>query len=108
MPAFAVRLARLGGWLLLALAAVVALAVLFLGLITLTDGAGSGLAAFVPTLAVGVAVALRRSRRRTRAARLLPFLPVLAAAALTASVCVPASPTARQYPPDLPFVTTEY
>ncbi|MFD5433481.1 alpha/beta hydrolase [Kitasatospora sp. NPDC127067] len=108
MPAFAVRLARLGGWLLLALAAVVASAVLFLGLIALTDGAGSGLAAFVPTLAVGVAVALWRSQRRTRAARLLPFLPVLAAAALTASVCVPASPTARQYPPDLPFVTTEH
>lgn len=105
----AVRLARIAGRSLLALAAVAALAAVFLGLIALTDGAGSGLAALVPTLALGAALAAWRSRRRHgRTARLLPFLPVLAAALLTASVCVPASPTARQYPPDLPFVTTEH
>ncbi|MFJ9691227.1 alpha/beta hydrolase [Kitasatospora sp. NPDC101183] len=94
--------------LLLALAAFAGLTALFLGLIVLTDGAGSGLAALLPTVAAGAAVALRRSRRRSRAARLVPFLPVLAAGALAATVCVPVSPTARQYPPDLPFVATEH
>ncbi|MFE7527231.1 alpha/beta fold hydrolase [Kitasatospora sp. NPDC057542] len=38
----------------------------------------------------------------------MPFLPVIAAAALTASVCVPTAPTVRQYPPALPFVATEH
>ncbi|MFF0311944.1 hypothetical protein ACFYSC_31285 [Streptosporangium sp. NPDC004379] len=41
-------------------------------------------------------------RRRTRAARLVPFPPVVIAAALTAPVCVPTVPTARQYPPANP------
>ncbi|MFG1754662.1 pentapeptide repeat-containing protein [Streptosporangium sandarakinum] len=41
-------------------------------------------------------------RRRIRAARLVPFPPVVIAAALTAPVCVPTVPTARQYPPANP------
>ncbi|MFE4393554.1 MULTISPECIES: alpha/beta hydrolase [Streptomycetaceae] len=100
-----------------ALAAVLASVLAFLALVVLTDGAGSGLAAWLPVLAVGTALALWRSRSRSwdrdrsrsraRVARLVPFLPVLVAAALTAPVCVPTVPTARQYPPDLPFVATE-
>ncbi|MCX4823966.1 alpha/beta hydrolase [Streptomyces sp. NBC_01142] len=108
MPTFAIRLARLTGRLLLALAAVSALVVAFLVLIVLTDGAGSGFGAWLTILGVGTVAALWRGRRRTRAARLVPFLPVVVAAALTASVCIPTVPTARRYPPDLPFVATQH
>ncbi|GAA0448794.1 alpha/beta hydrolase [Streptomyces olivaceiscleroticus] len=108
MPTFALRLAGRTGRLLPALAAVVTQVVVFLGLIVLTDGAGSGLGAWLPALGVGAAVALRRSRRRSRTVRLMPFLPVIVAAALTASVCVPTAPTTRQYPPDLPFVAAQH
>ncbi|MFJ9678049.1 alpha/beta fold hydrolase [Streptomyces sp. NPDC101194] len=108
LPTFAIRLAGLTGRLLSALAAVAALVALFLVLIVLTDGAGSGLGAWIPTLGVGTVAALWRSRRRARAARLVPFLPVAVAAALTASVCVPTAPAARQYPSALPFVATQH
>ncbi|MEW2115045.1 alpha/beta hydrolase [Streptomyces sp. NPDC005474] len=107
MPTFAIRLARLTGRLLLTLAAVAALIGVFLALIVLTDGAGSGLGAWLPALGVGTVAALWRGRRRTRAARLALFLPVVVAAALTASVCIPTVPTARRYPPALPFVATQ-
>ncbi|WP_433176243.1 alpha/beta fold hydrolase [Actinoallomurus sp. CA-150999] len=96
---------RFIGRLGLALAAVVGLLGLFLVLIVLTDGAGSGLAAWLATLGVGAVAALWRGRRRTR---LRPFLPVVVAAALTASVCVPTVPTQRRYPPALPFVATQH
>ncbi|GAB3961811.1 hypothetical protein GCM10029978_015000 [Actinoallomurus acanthiterrae] len=96
---------RFIGRLSLALASVVGLLGLFLALIVLTDGAGSGLAAWLTTLGVGTVAALWRGRRRTR---LRPFLPVVVAAALTASVCVPTVPTQRRYPPDLPFVATQH
>ena len=105
---FALRLARFTGRLLLALAAVATLVVVFLVTVVLTDGAGSGFGAWLTTLGVGTVVALWRGRRRIRAARLVPFLPVVVAAALTASVCVPTVPTARQYPPALPFVATQH
>ncbi|WP_344586003.1 alpha/beta hydrolase, partial [Nonomuraea roseoviolacea] len=59
-------------------------------------------------LAVGIVAALWRGRGRTWPGRLWPFVPVVAATALTASVCVPTVPTTRQYPPDLPFVATEH
>ncbi|MFE5895328.1 alpha/beta fold hydrolase [Streptomyces sp. NPDC056462] len=108
MPTLAIRLARLTGRLLLTLAAVATLVVVFLVAIVLTDGAGSGLAAWLTALGIGTAAALWRGRRRTRAARLAPFLPVVVAAALTASVCVPTVPTARQRPPALPFVATQH
>ncbi|MFE0255474.1 alpha/beta fold hydrolase [Streptomyces sp. NPDC059010] len=94
--------------MLLALAAVAALVVVFLALIVLTDGAGSGVGAWLAALCVGVVAALWRGRRRIRAARLVPFVPVVVAAALTASVCVPTTPTARRYPPALPFVATQH
>ncbi|MFE1289295.1 alpha/beta hydrolase [Streptomyces sp. NPDC058751] len=105
---FVIRLVGLAGRLLLALVAVTALVVAFLVLLVLTDGAGSGLGAWLTASGAGVAAALWRSRRRTRAARIVPFLPVIVAAALTASVCVPTAPTARRYPPTLPFVTTQH
>ncbi|WP_328390648.1 alpha/beta hydrolase [Streptomyces sp. NBC_00400] len=108
MPTSAIRLVRFTGRLLLALAAVVMLVVVFLALIALTDGAGSGLAAWLPTLGVGAVLATWRGRRGTWPARLVPFLPVAVAAALTASVCIPTVPTARRYPPALPFVTTQH
>src|SRR3954451_117706 len=108
MSTFALRLVRFTGRLLLALTAVVTLVVVFLALIVLTDGVGSGLAAWLGTLGVGSVAALWRARRRIRAARLVPFLPVVVAAALTATVCVPTVPTSRQYPPALPFVTTQH
>jgi pimeloyl-ACP methyl ester carboxylesterase len=92
----------------LAFAAIAGLVVLFLALIVLTDGAGSGLPAWLTTLGIATAAALWRGRRRTGSARLMPFLPVVIAAALTASVCVPTVPTGRQYPPDLPFVATQH
>ncbi|MFS7872558.1 alpha/beta fold hydrolase [Streptomyces asiaticus] len=108
MPTSAIRLVRFTGRLLLALAAVAMLVVVFLALIALTDGAGSGLAAWLPTLGVGAVLATWRGRRRTWPARLALFLPVAVAAALTASVCIPTVPTARRYPPALPFVTTQH
>ncbi|MFE7595561.1 alpha/beta hydrolase [Streptomyces sp. NPDC057494] len=104
----AIRLVRFTGRLLLALAAVGMLVVVFLALIALTDGAGSGLAAWLPTLGVGAALAMWRGRRRSRPTRLVLLLPVVVAAALTASVCVPTMPTARRYPPALPFVTAQH
>ncbi|MGW8981348.1 alpha/beta fold hydrolase [Streptomyces parvus] len=105
---FAIRLARLTGRLVLALAVVTTLALTFLALIALTDGAGSGLVAWSATLGTGVALAVWRSRHRPWPARLVPFVPVAVAAALTATVCVPTAPTDRQYPPDLPFVATQH
>ncbi|MFE3760781.1 alpha/beta fold hydrolase [Streptomyces sp. NPDC059104] len=108
MPTSAMRLVRSTGRLLLALAAVAMLALVFLALIALTDGAGSGLAAWSTTLGVGAALATWRGRHRTWPARLVPFLPVVVAAALTASVCIPTVQTARRYPPALPFVTTQH
>ncbi|AYG78122.1 hypothetical protein DWB77_00229 [Streptomyces hundungensis] len=107
MPPSAIRLVRFPGRLLPALAAVALLVFVFLALIALTDGAGSGLAAWLTTLGVGAVLAMWRGRRRTWRARLVPFLPVAVAAALTASVCVPTVPTARRYPPALPFVTAQ-
>ncbi|MFC9589383.1 alpha/beta hydrolase [Streptomyces sp. NPDC056944] len=104
----AIRLVRFTGRLLLALAAVAMLVVVFLALIALTDGAGSGLAAWLPTLGVGAALSMWRGRRRSWPTRLVLLLPVVVAAALTASVCVPTVPTARQYPPALPFVTAQH
>ncbi|MFE1771991.1 alpha/beta fold hydrolase [Streptomyces sp. NPDC059008] len=91
-----------------ALTSVAGLVVLFLALIVLTDGAGSGLPAWSATVGIAAAAALWRGRRRTRWARLVPFLPVVVAAALTASVCIPTAPTARRSPPDLPFVATQH
>ncbi|MFC9507401.1 alpha/beta fold hydrolase [Streptomyces sp. NPDC057002] len=108
MPTFAIRLARLTGRLLLALAAVATLVAVFLVTIVLTDGAGSGIGAWLTALGIGTVAALWRGRRRTRAARLAPFLPVVVAAALTASVCVPTEPAARRSPPALPFVATQH
>ncbi len=54
---FAIRLARLAGRLVLALAAITALALTFLAMIAFTDGAGSGLVAWSATLGTGVALA---------------------------------------------------
>ncbi|MGW7063498.1 alpha/beta hydrolase [Streptomyces sp. NPDC054904] len=108
MPTSAIRLVRFIGRLLLALAAVAALVVAFLALIALTDGAGSGLAAWLTTLGTGTVLALWRGRHRTWPARLVPYLPVVVAAALTAAVCIPTAPTARRYPPALPFVSTQH
>ncbi|QSY49064.1 MULTISPECIES: alpha/beta fold hydrolase [Streptomyces] len=103
-----IRPVRSAGRLLLALAAIAVLVVLFLALIVLTDGAGSGLPALLTTLGIGAAAALWWGRRRTWPARLVPFVPVVVAAALAASVCIPTAPTARRYPPDLPFVATQH
>ncbi|WP_433566972.1 alpha/beta hydrolase [Nocardia sp. CA-151230] len=91
-----------------ATAAVVGLVAYFLALIVATDGAGSGFAAWSATVGVAVVAALWRGRRRSWRGRLVPLLPVLVAAALTLSVCVPTVPTTRRYPPDLAFVTTEH
>ncbi|MEW2298637.1 alpha/beta hydrolase [Streptomyces sp. NPDC006655] len=108
MPLSAIRLVRFTGRLLPALAAATMLVVVFLALIALTDGAGSGLAAWLTTLGVGAVLALWRGRHRTWPARLVPFLPMVVAAALTATVCIPTVPTARRYPPALPFVATQH
>ncbi|MFK0153740.1 alpha/beta fold hydrolase [Streptomyces sp. NPDC090493] len=111
MPTSAIRLVRFSGRLLLALAAVATLVVVFLALVAVTDGAGSGLAAWSATLGTGTALGLWRGRHRAhggRPARLVPFLPVIVAAALTATVCVPTVPTSRRYPPALPFVATQH
>ncbi|WP_329448687.1 alpha/beta hydrolase (plasmid) [Streptomyces sp. NBC_01426] len=104
-PALLVACARR---VLAAAAAVVALVVVFLALIVLTDGAASGLVAWSATLAVAVAAALRRGRRRAWRARCVPFLPVVVAAVLTASVCVPTVATARRVPAALPFVAVQH
>ncbi|BFO18783.1 hypothetical protein SHKM778_51710 [Streptomyces sp. KM77-8] len=60
------------------------------------------------TVAGAVIAALWRGRRRSWQGRLVPFMPVLVAAALTLSVCVPTVPTTRRYPSALTFVTTEH
>ncbi|MFD0574144.1 alpha/beta fold hydrolase [Kitasatospora gansuensis] len=90
------------------LAAVAALVVVFLVTTVLTDGAGSGFGAWLTTLGAGTAAASWGGRRRTRAARLALFMPVVAAAVLTATVCIPTVPTARRYPTALPFVATQH
>ncbi|WP_424185923.1 alpha/beta hydrolase [Actinokineospora sp. G85] len=94
------------GRLGVAMAATAGLVCLFLVMIVLTGGAGSGLAAWLTTLGVGVAAALWRGRAGPRT--LAPFLPVALAVALTGSVCVPSVPIDRRYPTDLPFVATEH
>ncbi|WP_326656757.1 alpha/beta fold hydrolase [Streptomyces sp. NBC_00385] len=96
------------GRLLAATAAAVGLVALFLALIVATDGAGAGLAAWFATVGVAVAAAMWRGRRRSWRGRLVPFLPVLVAAALTLSVCVPTVPTTRRHPAALSFVATEH
>ncbi|MFJ6539544.1 alpha/beta hydrolase [Streptomyces sp. NPDC091385] len=108
MSVFALRLVRSTARVATAVGVVVALTAVFLLLIVLTDGAGSGLPAWGVTAVIGAAVAVRRGRRRPRAARLALLLPVLLAAGLTASVCVPTAPTARRYPPALPSVETRH
>lgn len=99
---------RRTGQLGLALAAVLGLASLFLVLIVLTDGAGSGLVAWLITLVVGVGAVWWRDRRRAGRRKLVPFLLVVVVAALAGSVCVPSVPTERRYPADLPFVTAQH
>ncbi|MFD0022437.1 alpha/beta fold hydrolase [Streptomyces sp. NPDC058382] len=108
MPAPVIRLVRFTGRLALALLAVAGSVGVFLALLVLTDGAGSGLVAWSTALGVTAVLALWLGRRRAWPARLLPFLPVVVAAALTASVCVPTAPTARQYPKALPFVAAQH
>jgi pimeloyl-ACP methyl ester carboxylesterase len=83
---------------------VVGLVLLFLALIVLTDGAGSGLAAWLATAGAGTIAVLWWGRRRFRWTR---FVPVLVATALTATVCIPTVATQRQYPAALPFVATQ-
>ncbi|WP_328863745.1 alpha/beta hydrolase [Streptomyces virginiae] len=90
------------------MANVVGLLVVFIALIALTNGAGSGLAAWLTTLGVGTVLAIWRGRRRTGSARLVPFLPVVVAAVSAATVCIPTVPTDRQPPPALPFVATQH
>lgn len=108
MPASVIRFVRLTGRLPAALANVVGLLVVFIALIALTNGAGSGLAAWLTTLGVGTVLAIWRGRRRTGSARLVPFLPVVVAAVSAATVCIPTVPTDRQPPPALPFVATQH
>ncbi|MCF3137319.1 alpha/beta hydrolase, partial [Streptomyces olivochromogenes] len=81
MPTSAIRLVRFAGRLLLALAAVATLVVVFLALIVLTDGAGSGLVAWLTTFGAGTVLVMWRGRLRTWPARLVPFLLVVVAAA---------------------------
>jgi pimeloyl-ACP methyl ester carboxylesterase len=107
VPRHLIRLIRVTARLGLALAAFVGLVILFLALIVLTDGAGSGLAAWLTTLVVGTVGALWLSRRRIWPARLVRLLPVAVAAALTGSVCIPTVSVDRRYPTDLPFVATQ-
>ncbi|MFJ7199477.1 MULTISPECIES: alpha/beta hydrolase [unclassified Streptomyces] len=108
MPLSVIRPLRFAGRLLVAIAAVVGLVAFFLALIVATDGAGSGFVAWSATAGVAAVAALWRGRRRSWRGRLVPFLPVLVAAALTLSVCVPTVPTTRRHPPALAFVTTEH
>lgn len=103
-----IRPLRFIGRLLAATAAMVGLVAFFLALIVATDGAGSGVPAWSVTVAGAVIAALWRGRRRSWQGRLVPFMPVLVAAALTLSVCVPTVPTTRRYPSALTFVTTEH
>ncbi|MFD9475273.1 alpha/beta hydrolase [Streptomyces nojiriensis] len=108
MPPSVIGPLRRVGHLLAATAAVVGLVAFFLALIVATDGAGSGLAAWTAAVGIAVVAAMWRGRRRSWRGRLVPFLPVLVAATLTLSVCVPTVPTTRRPPPALSFVTTEY
>lgn len=108
MPPSVIRPLHRVGRLLAATAAVVGLIALFLALIVVTDGTGSGLVAWSAAVGIAVAAALWRGRRRSWRGRLMPFVPVLVAAALTVSVCVPTVPTTRHYPAALSFVTTEH
>lgn len=108
MPPSVIRPLRIVGRLLAATAAVVGLVAVFLALIVATDGAEAGFAAWSAAFGAGIVAALWRGRRRTWRGRLVPFLPVLVAAALTLSVCVPTFPTTRRHPSALPFVTTEH
>jgi pimeloyl-ACP methyl ester carboxylesterase len=103
-----VRFARSTARVGLALLGTLGLVVLFLALVVLTNGFGSGLAAWLATMAVGTGAVLWRSRRRTWRARLVRLLPVVVAAALTAAVCVPSAPTNRRYPADLADVATQH
>ncbi|SDX72068.1 Pimeloyl-ACP methyl ester carboxylesterase [Saccharopolyspora shandongensis] len=107
MTKLLIRLARFTGRLGLALGAVVGLVGLFLALLVLTDGAGSGLVAWLTTVGVGAAVAIWRGRRRAGPRKLVPLLPVVIAVALTAAVCIPSVPTDRRFPTALPFVATQ-
>lgn len=102
------RPARFAGRLALAAPAVVGLAVLFVVLIVLTGGAVSGLVAWLATLGIGLGIGFWRGRRRAWPARLVPMLPVVVAAALTISVCIPSVPTERHPPPNLPFTATQH
>jgi pimeloyl-ACP methyl ester carboxylesterase len=102
------RFIRLLGRLTLALTGVVALVVLFLAMLVVTDGAVFGLAAWLTVVGVGVLATLWRSRGRSHQARLVRFLPVAVVAVLTASVCIPTVATQRQYPAPLPFVATQH
>ncbi|WUW26434.1 alpha/beta hydrolase [Streptomyces sp. NBC_01463] len=108
MPSSAIRPLRLAGRLLAAAAAVVGLAALFLALLIATDGAGSGFAAWSVAVGIAVVAAMWLTRGRSWRARLVPFLPVLVAAALTLSVCIPTVPTTRHHPSALSFVATEH
>ncbi|MGC5342941.1 alpha/beta hydrolase [Streptomyces sp. DT171] len=108
MPPSVIRPLRFMARLLAATAAAVGLVAFFLALIVATDGAGSGFAAWFAAVGVAVIAALWWGRRRSWRGRLVPFLPVLVAAALTLSVCVPTISTTRHYPPALAFVTTEH
>jgi pimeloyl-ACP methyl ester carboxylesterase len=103
-----IRSVRFAGRVGLAVTSVVGLVGLFLTLIVLTDGVGSGLVAWLTTLAIGTLAVLWRSRRRTWLTRLVQFLPVVVAATLTAFVCIPTVPTDRRYPTDLPFTATQH
>ncbi|MCX4782892.1 alpha/beta fold hydrolase [Streptomyces sp. NBC_01264] len=108
MSPSAIRPLRLVGRLLAATAAVVGLVALFLALIVATDGAGSGFVAWSVAVGIAVLATLWRGRRRSRRGQLVAFLPVLVAAGLALSVCVPTVPTTRHHPPALSFVTTEH
>ncbi|MFD3612161.1 alpha/beta fold hydrolase [Streptomyces atroolivaceus] len=108
MPPSVIRPLRLVGRMLAATAAVVGLVAFFLALIVATDGAGSGFVAWSATVGIAVSAALWQGRRRSWRGRLVPFLPGLAASALTLSVCVPTVPTTRHRPPALAFVTAEH
>lgn len=112
MPPSVIRAARSTGRLtvrlLATLAVLVGLITLFLALIVATKGAGWGIPAWTATLAVATAAAVWRGRRRSWRGRVVPFVPVILAAALTATVCVPSVSTTRRYPPDLSFVATQH
>ncbi|WP_405063093.1 alpha/beta hydrolase [Kribbella sp. NBC_01505] len=82
--------------ILLGLAAVLGLTAVFLALLVVTDGAGRGLPAWLVTLGLGILLWRRR------------LLPVVIAAALTATVLIPTAPTERRYPAELSFVATQH